>query len=395
MYSSSYPRAKYSLESREPLHRSKGQSCSYYLKIIFFFSSLIQSLIIVSLVLFLIYGQPEKSAEERRVEELEQNFNRLSDINVQLRKDKSDLGAQLTALTAQKTAVEKEMEKNKAAANTTENLLKVKLAACERSSATTLSMIARRPTPPIQAPVVIAPNNQIQTLQSLNAQQSAMITLIKANFTQTVQYLSQERDNALRDRDTHHQEAITLRRENSMLTEQLAGYSRKCKEDFVQSLDGISTVTKEFLNRINNLFPHQLTFHLSCSSQQEQMEKIRSSCSNLSRDVENKFQIYLDNVGNKITQIQALSTRLEVQNSYTAADLKECERDRSEKMANSASQLQQMQRTHDDQMEKYLREQTRLRNEKQLLEDSLALKEQELKTPKQQLPCAQPSLKGR
>lgn len=61
------------------------------------------------------------------VQELEQNFNRLSDINVQLRKDKSDLGAQLTALTAQKTAVEKEMEKNKAAANTTENLLKVKL----------------------------------------------------------------------------------------------------------------------------------------------------------------------------------------------------------------------------------------------------------------------------
>lgn len=68
--------------------------------------------------------------------------------------------------------------------------------------------------------------DQIQTLQSLNAQQSAMITLIKANFTQTVQYLSQERDNALRDRDTHHQEAIALRRENSMLTEQLAGYSR-------------------------------------------------------------------------------------------------------------------------------------------------------------------------
>lgn len=65
-------------------------------------------------------------------------------------------------------------------------------------------------------------------------------------------------------------------------------------------MDGISTVTKEFLNRINNLFPHQLTFHLSCSSQQEQMEKIRSSCSNLSRDVENKFQIYLDNVGNKV-----------------------------------------------------------------------------------------------
>lgn len=67
MYSSSYSRAKFGLEAREPLHKPKGKSCSYYMKIIFFFSSLIQSLIIVSLVLFLIYGQPEKSAEEKRV----------------------------------------------------------------------------------------------------------------------------------------------------------------------------------------------------------------------------------------------------------------------------------------------------------------------------------------
>lgn len=67
MYSSSYSRAKFALESREPLHKPKGKSCGYYMRIIFFFSSLIQSLIIVSLVLFLIYGQPEKSAEEKRV----------------------------------------------------------------------------------------------------------------------------------------------------------------------------------------------------------------------------------------------------------------------------------------------------------------------------------------
>lgn len=68
MYNSSYSRAKLGLDSRVPLHRSKGKSCGYYMRIVFFFSSLIQSLIIVSLVLFLIYGQPEKSAEEKRVE---------------------------------------------------------------------------------------------------------------------------------------------------------------------------------------------------------------------------------------------------------------------------------------------------------------------------------------
>ena len=67
MYSSSYSRAKFGLEGRGPLHSPKGKSCGYYMRIVFFFSSLIQSLIIVSLVLFLIYGQPEKSAEEKRV----------------------------------------------------------------------------------------------------------------------------------------------------------------------------------------------------------------------------------------------------------------------------------------------------------------------------------------
>lgn len=66
----------------------------------------------------------------------------------------------------------------------------------------------------------------MKTLQSLNAQQQAMINLIQANFTQTVNYLSQERDNAVKDRDTHHQDAITLRRENDMLKEQHTTYTR-------------------------------------------------------------------------------------------------------------------------------------------------------------------------
>lgn len=69
---------------------------------------------------------------------------------------------------------------------------------------------------------------EMKTLQSLNAQQRAMINLIEANFSQTVQYLRHERDNALKDRDTHHQDAITMRRDNTILKEQLATYTRYC-----------------------------------------------------------------------------------------------------------------------------------------------------------------------
>ncbi|XP_029939147.1 plasmalemma vesicle-associated protein-like [Salarias fasciatus] len=380
MYSSSYSRAKFGLDAREPLHRSKGKSCGYYMRIIFFFSSLIQSLIIVSLVLFLIYGQPEKSAEEKRVKELELGFNQLSQNNIQLRKEKGELGAQLGARTAEKDALLKEMAKMKTDANTTEHEIKNKLLTCENSKAMIQRMMAQRSSTPVQSPSMVTTSSELKALQSLNAQQRAMITLINSNFSQMVQYLSLERDNALKDRDKVTEDAIYLRRENTIMKEQLTTYTKKCKEDFAHSLDGIQSVTRDFLNRINTLFPHQLTFHLTCDRQQEEMEKIRNSCTNLSRDVENKFQLYLDSVGNKVAEIQAQSSRLEVLNVHLSSEAKQCERRRSEAAAQAAKQLELMQKDHDDKVEKLLMEQNRLREQKKLQEDGLALREKEVHT---------------
>lgn len=72
-------------------YHSKGKSCGYYMRIVFFFSSLIQSLIIVSLVLFLIYGNKQDSASLSRIQDLEESFSRLSIENVLLRKQKKNL----------------------------------------------------------------------------------------------------------------------------------------------------------------------------------------------------------------------------------------------------------------------------------------------------------------
>lgn len=69
---------------------------------------------------------------------------------------------------------------------------------------------------------------EVKTLQTLNEQQKAMITLIQSNFTHTVQYLNQERDITIRERDKHHQDAILLRRENTMLKEQHVTYTKYC-----------------------------------------------------------------------------------------------------------------------------------------------------------------------
>lgn len=59
--------------------------------------------------------------------ELELNFNRMSENNIQLRKEKADLGKELGKRTAEKDAVEKELAKFKIEANKTEIELKGKL----------------------------------------------------------------------------------------------------------------------------------------------------------------------------------------------------------------------------------------------------------------------------
>lgn len=72
-------------------YRSSSKSCGYYMRIVFFFSSLIQSLIIVSLVLFLVYGKTQDSACQERTQDLEERFSQLSLENVALKKQRTNL----------------------------------------------------------------------------------------------------------------------------------------------------------------------------------------------------------------------------------------------------------------------------------------------------------------
>uniref|UniRef100_A0A3B5LVE3 Plasmalemma vesicle associated protein b n=1 Tax=Xiphophorus couchianus TaxID=32473 RepID=A0A3B5LVE3_9TELE len=305
MYSSSCSRVKLGPEARQPLYRNKGKSCGYYMRIVFFFSSLIQSLIIVSLVLLLIYGQPEKSAEEERVNKLELEFNKLSTDNMKLTKEKVELGAKLAACSAEKTALQKEMAKIDFLVTQTFHLNPADNAKCQ------------------------------ELIQNETA-------LVKSKDSQMVQNLLSQRDNAIRDRDNAIRDRENVFRDRDTLQEE-----KKCKEDFVQALSGIQTVTTKFLNKIDNLFPHSLTFHLTCKSQKEQLETIKSNCTNLSRDVENKFQPYLDHVGEKV---QWRSSQLEVQNSDLTSKLQQCEDKYKTAVAKATMDLDEQQKLHDQQV---------------------------------------------
>lgn len=95
MYSSGYSQViKYSPEAQKRMqYRSKGtdKGCGYYMRIVFFFSSLIQTLIIVSLVLFLLYGKKQDTASTSRIQDLEKSFSQLSLEKVALQQQRKNL----------------------------------------------------------------------------------------------------------------------------------------------------------------------------------------------------------------------------------------------------------------------------------------------------------------
>ena len=109
--------------------------------------------------------------------------------------------------------------------------------------------------------------------------------LVHSNFSQTNQKLQIDLDRASQKRDALHLETISLRRAETSLTNQLKQYTRKCKEDFVQSLGGISDVSKAFLEKIDSLVPQFMPFQLSCEKQHHHLEQIQTNCSSLSREV--------------------------------------------------------------------------------------------------------------
>ncbi|KAK3533625.1 hypothetical protein QTP70_023384 [Hemibagrus guttatus] len=364
MYNNSYTRPKVALKAQD-IRRSKGKSCGYYLRIIFFFSSLIQSLIIVSLVLFLVYGQPEKSADEKRVDELQLSFNKLLSDNTNLRKEKANLTAQLKTKTTEKDAEVKKVLKLTAeldAAKANNTKLSQLIANCQASKPLVRSVVP--------CPVSSGTSEHMRTLQTLLDQQKSLYAILQANFSQTVQNLRFNLDSAIKDKNKHEMAMLKLKQEKEDLTSELELYKKKCKEDFVKSLQGIQDVTTAFLTKIDNLFPDTFTFHLTCSKQQEQMQKIHANCTNLSRQVEDKFQSYLNSVGDKVSTLQGQSSRLEVENKRLTSESQKCSQGRAQDAEQCTKLLQEAQQVQDRLVEPLLKSQKQLLLEKQMLQAS-------------------------
>ncbi|XP_056091406.1 plasmalemma vesicle associated protein a isoform X2 [Rhinichthys klamathensis goyatoka] len=374
MYNSGYSQANFGLAAKK-MHKSKGKSCGYYMKIVFFFSSLIQSLIIASLVLFLVYGQPEHSMEEKRLQELDQSVSKLTMENFVLRGKEKNLTKVLNVTLTAKLSNDKALSELRRLANISSMTIK--------NIQTTMSqcVMERRMAVPRSCPPTFCPdpNDNNRRLQSMLLQSEEMLKLIKANFTQMMAIMKTELDNSNKDKDKFHLDAIELRRDKAFLEGELNLYQKKCKEDFVDSLRGIPNVTKEFLKRIDDFFSKHVSFQLTCDKQKNQLEDIRENCSSLSREVENKLQSYLNIVGNQFTKINGENAKYETENKRLKEDAEWCNQNRSAMSRENRKNLEQFQLKNDQDSEKLLLENRKLKEESNLKDQLLSVKEKETK----------------
>ncbi|XP_054616075.1 plasmalemma vesicle associated protein a isoform X2 [Dunckerocampus dactyliophorus] len=384
MYSSGYSQvSKYSPQAQKKMqYQSKGKSCSYYLRIIFFFSSLIQSLIIVSLVLFLVYGKTQDSASAVRIQDLEESFSRLSIENVALRQQRRNLTNLLNITLVEKTRNEWDMLKIRYIANISSILIQD---LDKRLQQTNLELMICRNQPRF-------PQTCSQPLRSVGCNcglqmehLTARLELVESNFTQTTQRMRVDMDQIAKERDNLELEAIRLRRDKSVHQNEIEFSKQRCKEDFVQSLSGISNVSRAFLLKIESLFPTYIALQLTCLKQREHLEQIRSNCTSLSREVVDRFQNYLNTVGDQVSEIQTENSHLKAENLRLFDDYRSCSQNRTGLIQQHRQNLEKLQLKHDKDYERLLLEKRRLNGDIEVLENNVNYKNKEFQHVKEQL----------
>ncbi|XP_044075125.1 plasmalemma vesicle associated protein a [Siniperca chuatsi] len=378
MYSSGYSEvSKDSPVARKKMqYRSKGKSCGYYMRIVFFFSSLIQSLIIVSLVLFLIYGKKQDSASTSRIQDLEDSFSRLSIENVALRQQRKNLTNLLNTTLTNKARNDWDLAELRHFANISAILIKD---IDRRLQQCTGEFMMCKTTPRLPSHCQTPSTHSDRCNCGLLVEQlKARLEFVESNFTQTTQRMRMEMDQITKERDNVNLEAIRLRRDKSTHEKEVEFYRQKCKDDFSQSLSGVSNVTKAFLQKVDSLFPAHIAFQLTCAKQREHLEQIRTNCTSLSREVEDRFQRYLNSVGEQVSSIQGENSRLKAENWRLSEDYRWCSQNRTGLIQQHRQNLDKLQQKHDEDKERLLMDKMRLNGEIEVLINSVKYKSKEV-----------------
>lgn len=362
-------------------YKSKGKSCGYYMRIIFFFSSLIQSLIIVSLVLFLIYGKNQDSESLTSVPDLEKSFSQLSIENVALRNLRKNLTNLLNSTLTEKAKNDWDLANLRGLTNKSIQMFQnyeMHLQQCNMDLTSCRLKPGNIPSRITQLPGHCNCGILVQEMK-------ARLDLLESNLTQTKQILTLEKEQIAKERDNLILQTISLRREKSTHEKELEAFRESSKDQFSQLLSSVSTVSKYLLEKIDSVFPRHIAFQLTCPKQREYLEQIQTNCTSLSREVENKLQQYMNNVGDQFSNMQIQNNHLKAENWRLTEDYRWCSQNRTGMMEQHKRSRVEVQQKHDQEKERLLMEKMKLAGEAEVLRNNVKYKDAAVDLLKEQL----------
>ncbi|KAK6467364.1 plasmalemma vesicle-associated protein-like [Huso huso] len=373
MYNSKYSMAKFGLEAKD-IQASNTKSCGYYVKYIFFFSSLIQLLIITGLVLFMVYGNKQKSHEEQ-VKSRDHTISRLSQDIFILHEMKGNLTLELNKTLKGKLALDLELKTARGLlvkSNFTINMLRDALIICQKKVMTT--------------PLVATGNTciaQISALKKTHEGEKASLMLAKEalnqkfisltnNCTTSIRQLQGELKQTQDDKLQYRLNEINANRQKNTLENHLQNYRTECKEQFEKSLRGINAVIVDFKSKIDTLRPEAFAFSLSCDHQRQQLDQIRQNCTGLSSDIQRSFQTYLNTFSSRFSESVQTISGLQADNTRWKKDFEDCNRNRSDIVADCEGRIKTLKSKNDNEVEGLMKDLKKTKEEKSALEKNVS-----------------------
>nr|XP_033813117.1 plasmalemma vesicle-associated protein [Geotrypetes seraphini] len=375
MDKNSYTMAKFGLESKEMLNSSQ-KGCGFYLKYFFVFTSLIQFLIILGLVLFMVYGNAH-GATESRLQLMEKRIGECHATTLQLKTQKDNLSGQLKNMTGERNqysalyhTTKTQLEYfNGSFQHCRLNIRQAELLLQQCRMAFDEVKMCRKDLSTLNSTAYVE-KLQIEKKKS-DLQQE--FNTFRGHCAKNMSDLEQKTMTADSERGNYRLQMIELRKEKNDLKTQL--------EKFQESCTTIERNFKEELQNLHQTITSTVETVLSSHTLGPLTEKqIKERCSPLSGQIQHQMEMQMKNIRDQISSTLKENVRLQTMKDRNNEKLNECEETKTIMNQKHEKAQEALQARWDEDTKKSIDNEQKLKEEKLNLVQQLEEKSQKLTT---------------
>ncbi|XP_029469663.1 plasmalemma vesicle-associated protein [Rhinatrema bivittatum] len=375
----SYAMTKFGLESKDMLN-SRQKNCGFYLKYFFLFTSLIQFLIILGLVLFMVYGNAH-GATKSQLELMEKRATELHKTISHLRAENDNLSRKLNLTTGERNryfALYQSTQRELVNCSQSVHICQLQIIQLNRllQQCTAAMMELKHCNNNLSTMNVTCYVEKFRIKEERNHLELEFHKFRK-NCSETTADLTQKMRAADSDREFYRLQMIDLRNERNDLKTQLEKFQGSC-----------ASVEKKFSEELQNLrqtITSAVERALPLDSSRLDIFKLKESYSQLSELVLNKVNEQLKSLEDQISSKLMENSFLHAKNLRSEEKLRECEKTRTTMAQEHQRALEAIRKSWDAEVKRIYEEKQKLTKEKESLAQELEEKSQTLGTVRAQL----------